>query len=110
LVDVSDAFAEMGAPLLAAEARADAAVAWRRLGDARRAAAAERRAGSLAARCEGAMTPALQAVAARAVLSTAERETALRAARGRSNRDVAAELMISVRTVESRLQRADERL
>ena len=53
-------FDDMGADLLAAEAAADAAVAHRRDGRSRDAAAAARRAGELAARAEHPVTPALQ--------------------------------------------------
>lgn len=106
----SAAFEEMTATLLAAEAAADAAVAWRRAGDRRRATAAERHARMLADRCEGAVTPALQAIEARALLSPAERDAAMLAAAGRSNKEIAEQLCLSVRTVEGRLQRAYTRL
>ena len=100
----------MGAHLLAAEAAADAAVMWRGEGDRRRATGANQRAAALGARCEGAMTPALRAMDVRAELTPAERETALLAATGRSSKDIAADLVLSVRTVENRLQRVYEKL
>jgi DNA-binding CsgD family transcriptional regulator len=100
----------MGADLLAAEAASDAAVAWRRSGDARRAAAAQGRAATLAARCERATTPALQAVEPRALLTRAEREVALLAAAGRSNREIAESLVLSRKAVENYLHRAYEKL
>jgi DNA-binding CsgD family transcriptional regulator len=103
-------FEAMGADLLAAEADADAATAWRHAGDLRQAAAAERGAGVLADRCEGAATPALQAVESRARLTPAEREAAMLAAAGRSNKQIAAELKLSVRTIETRLQHVYEKL
>ena len=56
------------------------------------------------------MTPALQATEARARLTAAERETAVLAAGGRSNREIADELYLSTRTVENRLQRVYEKL
>ena len=46
----------------------------------------------------------------RAELTPAERETALLAATGRSSKDIAADLVLSVRTVENRLQRVYEKL
>jgi len=110
LVEVSDRFGEMGADLLAAEAAADAAVALRRAGRSRRAAGLQQRAGRIAERCGGARTPALHTVAARVVLTDSERATAVLAAQGRSSPAIAAELGISVRTVEGRLQRAYEKL
>lgn len=106
----SAAFESMGADLLAAEAAADAAVAWRRDGNLRAASAAERRAGALADRCEGANTPALKFMQTRARLTTAEREAALLAAAGRSNKDIADELFVSVRTIENRLGKIYEKL
>jgi DNA-binding CsgD family transcriptional regulator len=110
LEKVSIAFEAMGADLLAAEAAADAAVAWQRAGDPRQSAYTERRAASLADRCEGPATPALHAIEARAQLASAEREAALLAAAGRSNKQIAEELCLSVRTVENRLQHVYEKL
>jgi DNA-binding CsgD family transcriptional regulator len=105
LAEVADRFAGMGADLLAAEAACDAAVAWRRAGDTRRATAAARTAADLVDRCEGARTPALQPAPARAVLTTMERQVALLAASRRSTKAIAAELHISARTVSNHLQR-----
>jgi DNA-binding CsgD family transcriptional regulator len=110
LEKVSEDFEAMGADLLAAESAADAAVARRQAGELREAAADERRAAVLAERAEDPVTPALQAVEARARLTPAERETAVLAARGRSNRDIAEQLFLSPRTVENRLQRVYEKL
>ena len=106
----SAAFEELGFVLLAAEAAADAAVAWRRSGDPRRAAAAERRAGGLAGRCEGAKTPALTGVSVRATLTPRELEIARLAAAGVPNRDIADRLYLSRRTVENKLHAAYEKL
>jgi DNA-binding CsgD family transcriptional regulator len=110
LEKVSIDFEAMGADLLAAEAAADTAVAWQRAGDSRQSAYAERRAASLVDRCEGPATPALQAIKARAQLASAEREAGLLAAAGRSNKQIAEELGLSVRTVENRLQHVYEKL
>lgn len=110
LDDASDRFARLGTDLLAAEASADAAVAWRRVGDRRRGAASHRRSVALADRCEGASTPSLQSITARAVLAPAERETAMLAAGGLSNKEIAGQLGIAVRSVENRLQHVYEKL
>jgi DNA-binding NarL/FixJ family response regulator len=110
LARVSEALEAMGADLLAAEAAADAAVAWRQAGEPRRASAAEHRAGALADRCEGAVTPALQAVEQRSHLTPTEWQVALLAASGRSNRQIAEEIFVAVRTVENHLQRVYEKL
>jgi hypothetical protein len=72
LEEVSDKFESMGADLLAAEAAADAAVSHRKAGETRRAAAVDRRAQILGARCQGARTPALSAVSVRAALTVRE--------------------------------------
>jgi DNA-binding CsgD family transcriptional regulator len=65
---------------------------------------------ALAKSCEDPATPALQAVSGRAELTRAERETALLAIRGRSNKEIAAQLEISIRTVENHLQRSYQKL
>ncbi len=103
LDDTAVAFERIGALLHAAEAAGDAAVAWRREGEPRLAAASERRAAALAVRCEGAHTPALGAVTARAVLTARELEIARLAASGASNKEIAERLVLSVRTVENKL-------
>jgi ATP/maltotriose-dependent transcriptional regulator MalT len=107
---VSIAFESMGAWLLAAEAAAAAAVVRRRSGDQRRAAAAELRAAALARHCNGAITPALRAIETQALLSTREIEVAALAATGLANKEIAANLTVSVRTVENHLQRVYEKL
>jgi DNA-binding CsgD family transcriptional regulator len=98
-------FEVLGANLYAAEASAEAAIFLRRAGRARYAAALEQKAGRLLARCEGAITPAVQAITARVFLTPGELDAARQAAAGRSSRQIAADLHLSVRTVESRLQR-----
>lgn len=107
LGSVAETFAEMGADLLAAEAAADAAVAWQRAGSSRqRTSTAQVRARVLADRCPGARTPALQSAGARAKLTPAEYEAVVLAAAGRSNKEIAERLDLSVRSVEGRLLRA----
>jgi DNA-binding CsgD family transcriptional regulator len=103
-------FEDMGAILYAAEASAEAAVLLRRAGSARAAAAAEQKAARLLARCEGAVTPPVGIIGARVRLTPGELDTAVQAATGRSNKQIAGHLQVSVRTVESHLQRAYEKL
>jgi DNA-binding NarL/FixJ family response regulator len=50
------------------------------------------------------------ALEVRAVLTPAERDVAVLAAAGRSNREIASDLGLSVRTVENRVQRVYEKL
>jgi DNA-binding CsgD family transcriptional regulator len=106
---VSGDFEEMGALLYAAEASAEAAVLLRRAGQARHAAALEQKAVRLLARCEGAATP-VQIITARVRLTPGELDAAVQAAAGRSNKQIASHMRLSVRTVESHLQRAYEKL
>lgn len=110
LEKVSQSFELIGANLMAAEAAADAATTWLRDGSPRHAASAQRRAVALHELCEGASTPAVQSIHARARLTRAERESALLASQGWSNKQIAEELCVSVRTVESRLQHVYEKL
>jgi DNA-binding CsgD family transcriptional regulator len=110
LAQASETFDRLGASLLGAEAAADAAVAYRRAGNLRQAKSAERRSQSLADLCDGATTPALQAVEARVRLTQAERGTALLAAKGLSNKQIAKDLYVSIRTVEGQLQRVYHKL
>jgi DNA-binding CsgD family transcriptional regulator len=104
LLAVSEEFAAMGADLLAAEAAFDAAVAYRHGGDPRSAGRADRHAESLASRCEGAMTPGLRASQPRALLTRCERETAMLASAGHTNREISCIQQLSKRTVQNRLQ------
>jgi ATP/maltotriose-dependent transcriptional regulator MalT len=106
----ADAFEEIGALLLAAEASAAAAHAHTRDGLVRRAGESRARAARLADACEGARTPALADGAEITALTRREREVAELAARGLSNREVAEKLFVSTRTVENHLQRAYEKL
>jgi DNA-binding CsgD family transcriptional regulator len=107
---VAGDFEELGTILYAAEASAEAAAVLRHAGQTRRAAAAEQRAARLLARCEGAATPPVRFITARVRLTQGELDTAMQAAAGRSNKQIAAEMQLSVRTVESHLQRAYEKL
>jgi DNA-binding CsgD family transcriptional regulator len=110
LSKVAGDFEELGAILYAAEASAEAAVLLRHAGQPRAAAAAEQQTAGLLARCEGAATPPVRFITARVRLTRGELDTAMQAAAGRSNKQIAADMRLSVRTVESHLQRAYEKL
>jgi DNA-binding NarL/FixJ family response regulator len=96
--------------LFAADATAQAAVIARRNGRLPEASAAAARAAALAEQCEGARTPALLAASSPLPFRDREREIALLAAEGLTNRAIAERLQLSVRTVESHIYRACTRL
>jgi DNA-binding NarL/FixJ family response regulator len=102
--------AALGAMLLAAEASTAAALSHRRRGSTRAAASSEQFARRLLAQCEGAVTPAVASEPVIDPLTRREREVAGLAARGRTNREIADELVVSVRTVENHLQRVYAKL
>jgi DNA-binding CsgD family transcriptional regulator len=110
LDDVSISFADLGFELYAAEASAAAATAHRRGGRKASGFAAAARARELAARCEGARTPALQDVDQPYELTAREREVAALAAHGLASRDIGARLAISTRTVDNLLGRVYSKL
>jgi DNA-binding CsgD family transcriptional regulator/tetratricopeptide (TPR) repeat protein len=103
LEQVSRDFEKMGADLFAAEAAAEASCVYRDLGKTGSAFAARARAKALADLCEGARTPALEGIEEPLPLTRREKEVAILAARGLSNKDVAQRLSVSVRTVENQL-------
>ena len=107
---VSEAFEGLGALLYAAEASIEAAAVLRRGGRPRDAAAGEHRAAQLLSRCEGAVTPVVRTITARSRLTPGELDAAVQAAAGRSNKQIAADSHISVRTVENHLQHVYEKL
>lgn len=106
LVDAARRFETSGALLLAAEAQADAARAHQRAGRMRDAQRHRVRAGELVDRCEGADTPALAVGDEVVPLTPREREIVRMAAAGLTNRQIAEQLVVSVRTVDNLLHRA----
>ena len=76
----------------------------------RGARTAAARAGLWLAECEGARPPTLLGGAEAAGLTPREREVALLAAAGSSSREIAAALVVSVRTVDNHLQSAYRKL
>jgi DNA-binding CsgD family transcriptional regulator len=103
LESAAAAFGRLGMTLFAAEAHAQAAVCHRSAGDAASACRASLRAAELAARCQGARTPALTGIEAPS-LTPREREIARLAASGMSSREIATVLTVSIRTVGNHLQ------
>jgi DNA-binding CsgD family transcriptional regulator len=101
----AEQFESIGALLLAAESAALDHRLSRGRGLHRRAAAASATTERLAARCEGASTPALSLAQDVERLSSREREVALLAANGMTSRAIAERLYVAKRTVDNHLQR-----
>jgi len=106
----ADSLSALGANLLAAEAYLAAGAAYRSAGLARLASAAERRSAELLDACGDAQTPGLSAAADTQRLTSRELEVASMAAAGASSREIAAKLVLSVRTVDNHLQNAYSKL
>jgi DNA-binding CsgD family transcriptional regulator/tetratricopeptide (TPR) repeat protein len=101
----AEQFESIGALLLAAESAALDHRLSRGRGLQRRASASSATAERLAARCEGANTPALSLAQDVERLSSREHEVALLAANGLTSRAIAERLYVSKRTVDNHLQR-----
>lgn len=108
--EAGDRFESCGALLLAAEAYAQSTVLHRTADRRRAALGASARADQVLARCPGADTPALAAVANPAWLTGRETEICRLAIAGFASRAIADKLSISVRTVDNTLGRAYAKL
>ncbi|MEV6689891.1 LuxR C-terminal-related transcriptional regulator [Micromonospora sp. NPDC051196] len=110
LAGVSADFAELGSPLLAAEAAAEEAERHRSDGRLAMASTAAARALMFMRHCEEVpRSPALSALATPR-LTPREGEIAELAARGLSSREIGRNLVLSVRTVENHLHRVYRKL
>jgi DNA-binding CsgD family transcriptional regulator len=106
LDSVAEQFALMGADLWAAEAAAGATAAHRVAGDGVAAGRSAARSEELATRCPGAVSPMLNLEEGTAPsLTKREQEVAQLAVAGWTDKAIADELVLSVRTVESHLYR-----
>jgi DNA-binding CsgD family transcriptional regulator len=103
-------YADLGCHLDAMIAATQAAAAFRGAGWARPGARCETFALEVSKSCEGAAPPVARPVADIAELTRREREVAVLASEGLANREIAARLFLSARTVENHLQRAYEKL
>ena len=111
LVTAADAFAGVGADLLAAEALVTASNLARGTDDQRLLRSLGTRAAYHIGRCEGATTPALLADGAFVEpLTDREREIAFLAANGMKSREIAEQLFVSLRTVSNHLQHVYDKL
>lgn len=106
LSKVAAEFEDLGAMLDAADAAAQAAVAYSNAGRKREALEAAANANTLAEQCDHASTPAVLAAAQPLPLTSREREVASMVAVGLSNREIADRLVVSVRTIEGHIYRA----
>jgi DNA-binding CsgD family transcriptional regulator len=111
LAAVAAELEELGADLVAAEALRAAANAYRLAGRGVPATAAARRAAELLAACDDPSSPGLEPIVAVGEgLTDREREVAVLASRGRTSREIAVTLDLSVRTVDTHLSRAYRKL
>jgi DNA-binding CsgD family transcriptional regulator len=106
LSSVSEEFEQIGDLVAAVDAAAHAVVAYRRQDKRGSALGCSTRAGALAEQCGGATTWALRHAAEPLPLTDRERETVMLIGEGLSNREIAARLTLSIRTVESHIYRA----
>lgn len=105
LSSVSEEFEQMGDLVAAVDAAAHAAVAYRRQDKRGSALGCSTRADALASKC-GVVSPALRQATEDLPLTDREAEVAMLLSEGLSNREIAARLTLSVRTVESYIYRA----
>jgi DNA-binding NarL/FixJ family response regulator len=103
---VSAEFEAAGLLLSAADSAAQAVPLHEGNRERRKSAESAARALRLATQCGGAATPAIRSAARPLPLSSREREIATLAASGLSNREIANQLTVSVRTVEGHIYRA----
>ncbi len=110
LKTAADAWEALGMKLLAAEAAAAASWHCRARGERSRVASFDARRDDLLSRCPGALSPVVESLRRRPILSPRELEIARMAAGGRSSRQIADQLVVSIRTVETHLGHAYTKL
>jgi DNA-binding NarL/FixJ family response regulator len=110
LVEASRRYEEFGDRLAAADAAAQAVVAYQNAGLRGAAMTASSIAQRLASECQGAQTPALRAATTEQPFTARQREIISLAAQGLSNKQIADRLTMSIRSVEGHLFRASQRV
>ncbi|AQA23818.1 bacterial regulatory, luxR family protein [Rhodococcus sp. MTM3W5.2] len=103
LLAAASQFDHRGSRLLAADAYAQSAAAYRRAGNRRAELRASTRAYTLARLCGDADTPAIRAAAGPLPLTPREHEVAVLAAAKLTNHEIAARLAVSTRTIEGHI-------
>lgn len=109
LRSASAQFEELGDLFAAADVSAHAALAYRRHGLRGSSITAAARAQRLAAICGGAVSPAIREAHQPLPLTSREREIIALVAQGWSNRRIAEQLGMSIRTIEGHIYRASQR-
>lgn len=110
LLATSHRYEEFGDNLAAADAAAQAVVAYQHAGLRGAAMSASATAQRLAALCQSAQTPALRAATTTQPFTERQREIISLAGQGLSNKEIADRLTMSVRSVEGHLFRASQRV
>jgi DNA-binding NarL/FixJ family response regulator len=110
LIDASHRYETFGDRIAAADAAAQAAVAYQDAGMRGSAMTASATAARLAAECQDAQTPALLTTVAPQAFTTRQREIISLAAQGLSNKEIADRLTMSIRSIEGHLFRASQRV
>jgi DNA-binding NarL/FixJ family response regulator len=110
LLDASRRYEAFGDRIAAADAAAQAVVAYQHAGLTGAAMSASATVQRLAAECQGVHTPAVRAARTKQPFTARQLEIISLAAQGLSNRDIADRLTMSIRSVEGHLFRASERV
>ncbi|MGV0812274.1 LuxR C-terminal-related transcriptional regulator [Mycolicibacterium boenickei] len=110
LLDASHRYETFGDRLAAADAAAQAVVAYQHASLRGAAMTASATAGRLTDECQGAQTPALRAGTTAQPFTARQREIISLAAQGLSNKQIADRLTMSIRSVEGHLFRASQRV
>jgi DNA-binding CsgD family transcriptional regulator len=110
LVDASHHYEEFGDRLAAADASAQAVVAYQHVGLRGAALSASATTHRLATECQGAQTPAIRAATTPLPFTARQSEIISLAAQGLSNKQIADRLTMSTRSIEGHLFRASQRV
>jgi DNA-binding NarL/FixJ family response regulator len=110
LLDASRQYEAFDDRIAAADAAAQAVVAYQNSGSRGAAMSASETAKRLAAECQGAQTPALRAATTSQPFTARQREIISLVAQGLSNKDIADRLTMSTRSIEGHLFRASQRV